>query len=253
MNAERGTMNLHRSSLNVCRLSFVPPLLSIDSVSKSFGDQAAVRDLSFTVEPGEIFGLLGPNGAGKTTTLRMVLDLFKPDSGTIEVFGGPIDEHKKDRIGYMPEERGLYDDLKLTDCLHYLGTLKGLGRRQAKTRVEAALKRFDLWDHRKKKVEKLSRGMAQKAQIIAATLHDPDLLIVDEPFANLDPVNVELVKTTLRESGFSSTACHPPCSVPPSPFDTTFPLSIPAKSNIHSRDARRVCGRGPDRTRRAPC
>ena len=199
MNAERGTMNLHRSSLIVYRLSFVPPLLLIDSVSKSFGDQAAVRDLSFTVEPGEIFGLLGPNGAGKTTTLRMVLDLFKPDSGTIEVFGGPIDEHKKDRIGYMPEERGLYDDLKLADCLHYLGTLKGLSRREAKTRVEAALKRFDLWDHRKKKVEKLSRGMAQKAQIIAATLHDPDLLIVDEPFANLDPVNVELVKTTLDE------------------------------------------------------
>jgi ABC-2 type transport system ATP-binding protein len=177
----------------------VPALLSLNAVSKSFGGRVAVRDLSFAVQPGEIFGLLGPNGAGKTTTIRMALDLFKPDSGTIEVFGGPMDDGKKDRIGYMPEERGLYDDMKLADCLGYLGTLKGLSRREAGARVEAALKRFDLWDHRKKKIEKLSRGMAQKAQIIAATLHDPDLLIVDEPFANLDPVNIDLVKTLLME------------------------------------------------------
>lgn len=175
------------------------PLLSLNSISKSFGSQVAVRDLSFTVEPGEIFGLLGPNGAGKTTTIRLALDLFKPDSGTIDVFGGPLNEHKKDRIGYMPEERGLYDDLKLQDCLHYLGQLKGLQRLEVKTRVAAALKRLDLWDHRQKKIEKLSRGMAQKAQIIAATLHEPDLLIVDEPFANLDPVNIDLVKSILLE------------------------------------------------------
>jgi len=177
----------------------MPPILSLNSVSKSFGKQTAVRDLSFTVEPGEIFGLLGPNGAGKTTTIRLILDLFKPDSGTIEVFGGPMDERKKDRLGYMPEERGLYDDMKLFDCLRYMGMLKGLSRGEAKTRIEAALKRLDLWDGRNKKIEKLSRGMAQKAQITAATLHDPDLLIVDEPFANLDPVNVELVKTILLE------------------------------------------------------
>ncbi len=177
----------------------MPPLLSINAVSKSFANQTAVRDLSFTVEPGEIFGLLGPNGAGKTTTIRMMLDLFRPDSGTIEVFGGPIDDRKKDRIGYMPEERGLYDDMKLIDCLNYLGRLKGLSRVEAKARVEAALQRFELWDHRKKKIEKLSRGMTQKAQIIAATLHDPDLLIVDEPFASLDPVNIDLVKTLLLE------------------------------------------------------
>ncbi|HKZ69939.1 MAG TPA: ATP-binding cassette domain-containing protein, partial [Anaerolineales bacterium] len=177
----------------------MPPILSLNSVSKSFGKQTAVHDLSFTVEPGEIFGLLGPNGAGKTTTIRLILDLFKPDSGTIEVFGGPMDERKKDRLGYMPEERGLYDDMKLFDCLRYMGMLKGLSRGEAKTRIEAALKRLDLWDGRNKKIEKLSRGMAQKAQITAATLHDPDLLIVDEPFANLDPVNVELVKTILLE------------------------------------------------------
>jgi ABC-2 type transport system ATP-binding protein len=177
----------------------MPPILSLNSVSKSFGKQTAVRDLSFTVEPGEIFGLLGPNGAGKTTTIRLILDLFKPDSGTVEVFGGPMDERKKDRLGYMPEERGLYDDMKLFDCLRYIGMLKGLSRGEANARIEAALKRLDLWDGRHKKIEKLSRGMAQKAQITAATLHDPDLLIVDEPFANLDPVNVELVKTILLE------------------------------------------------------
>lgn len=158
-----------------------------------------MRELSFAVEPGEIFGLLGPNGAGKTTTIRMALDLFKPDSGTIDVFGGPMDEAKKDRIGYMPEERGLYEDMTLVDCLHYLGQLKSLSHKETQTRTEAALKRMDLWEHRKKKIEKLSRGMTQKAQVIAATLHDPDLLIVDEPFANLDPVNIELVKSILLD------------------------------------------------------
>jgi ABC-2 type transport system ATP-binding protein len=174
-------------------------LLALHSITKTFGSQVAVQDLSFSVEPGEIFGLLGPNGAGKTTTIRMALDLFRPDTGTVEIFGGPIDDHKKNRIGYMPEERGLYDDMELQDCLTYLGQLKGLSRSEAHTRVEAALKRLDLWDHRKKKIEKLSRGMAQKAQIIAATVHTPDLLIVDEPFANLDPVNIDLVKQILLE------------------------------------------------------
>lgn len=174
-------------------------LLALHSISKNFGTQAAVQDLSFSVEPGEIFGLLGPNGAGKTTTIRIALDLFKPDGGQVEVFGGPIDDHKKDRIGYMPEERGLYDDMELQDCLSYLGQLKGLSRSDTHQRVETALKRLELWDHRKKKIEKLSRGMAQKAQIIAATLHAPDLLIVDEPFANLDPVNIDLVKQILLE------------------------------------------------------
>jgi ABC-2 type transport system ATP-binding protein len=174
-------------------------ILALQSVSKSFGAQKAVQDLSFSVEPGEIFGLLGPNGAGKTTTIRMALDLFKPDSGIIEVFGGPLDSAKQDRIGYMPEERGLYEDMRLQDCLLYLGQLKGLGRADAHARTAAALKRLDLWDHRQKKIDKLSRGMTQKAQVIAATLHEPDLLIVDEPFANLDPVNIELVRGILLE------------------------------------------------------
>jgi ABC-2 type transport system ATP-binding protein len=155
--------------------------------------------LSFTVEPGEIFGLLGPNGAGKTTTIRMALDLFKPDSGAIEIFGGPLDERKKDRIGYMPETRGLYEDMELLDCIVFLATLKGLGRKEARARAQGALTKMELWDDRKKKVGKFSRGMTQKAQIIVATLHDPDLLIVDEPFANLDPVNVDLAKSILLD------------------------------------------------------
>jgi len=177
----------------------VASLLSVNSVTKTFDKRVVVRDLSFTVEPGEIFGLLGPNGAGKTTTIRMALDLFKPDSGAIEVFGGPMDDRKKDRIGYMPEERGLYGHMKLAECLEYMGALKGLPAKEARLRVEAALKRLNLWEHRKKKIEKLSRGMAQKAQIIAATLHDPDLLIVDGPFANLDPMNIGLIKHILLE------------------------------------------------------
>ncbi|MGB8647927.1 MAG: ATP-binding cassette domain-containing protein [Anaerolineae bacterium] len=172
--------------------------LSIASISKTFGTKTAVADLSFTVESGEIFGLLGPNGAGKTTTLRMILGLLKPDVGEIQIFGKSIDEHNRDRIGYMPEERGLYNGMRLIDCLVYLGTLKNLSRSQALIRAERDLKEFDLWQDRRKKIGQLSRGMLQKAQIIAATLHEPALLIVDEPFANLDPINVQFMQNKLR-------------------------------------------------------
>ena len=174
------------------------PNLTLTSVSKTFGKKPAVADLSFQVEPGEIVGLLGPNGAGKTTTLRMALDLIKPDAGTIEVFGGRLSERHKDRLGYMPEHAGLYADMRLRECLVYLGTLKSLSAREARDRADAELKRLDLYDDRKKKLHQLSRGMYQKAQIIAATLHDPDLLMVDEPFANLDPINAQVIKETLR-------------------------------------------------------
>ena len=176
----------------------MPPNLSLTSVSKTFGKKPAVVDLSFQVEPGEIVGLLGPNGAGKTTTLRMALDLIKPDTGTIEVFGGRLTEKHKDRLGYMPEHAGLYAEMRLHACLVYLATLKSLSPREARARADAELKRLGLYDDRKKKLDQLSRGMYQKAQIIAATLHAPDLLIVDEPFANLDPVNAQLIKDTLR-------------------------------------------------------
>ena len=174
-------------------------LVAVQNLRKSFGQKLAVVDVSFEVRPGEVFGLLGPNGAGKTTTIRMILDIFKPDAGTIEVLGGPLTPARKDRIGYMPEERGLYPYMRVLDCLVYLGTLKGLSRPQARQRAEAYLERLELTDQRRVKIETLSRGMTQKVQIIAAVLHTPDLLIIDEPFANLDPVNIQLVRDIILE------------------------------------------------------
>jgi ABC-2 type transport system ATP-binding protein len=175
------------------------PAIEISHLTKSFGAVKAVDDISFSVEKGELFGLLGPNGAGKTTGLRCMLDIFKPDSGSVSILGGPMTEAKKDKIGYMPEERGLYQDIPLERCLAYLGSLKGLSHTDVKQRSEGYLERFDLAAHRHKKVKELSKGMQQKAQIIATLLHQPELLIVDEPFSGLDPVNTQMVKDLLRE------------------------------------------------------
>jgi len=173
--------------------------VSVSHVHKAFGDVQAVADVSFEVGPGEIFGLLGPNGAGKTTTIRMMLDIFRPDGGEVSVFGGALDEAKKNRIGYLPEERGLYTDLKLEPTLVFLATLKGLDEATARRRLVDWLQRFDLYEHRHKKVQELSRGMQQKAQLIATLLHEPDLIVVDEPFSGLDPVNTRLVKEMMEE------------------------------------------------------
>jgi ABC-2 type transport system ATP-binding protein len=173
--------------------------VSVVSVRKNFGAVTAVQDVSFEVGPGEIFGLLGPNGAGKTTTIRMMLDIFRPDAGEISIFGGGMDEAKKRRIGYMPEERGLYKDHKLDQTLLFLARLKGLDEAIAKERLDGWLKRLDLYDHKKKKVRELSKGMQQKAQLIATLVHDPDLIVIDEPFAGLDPVNTRLVKEIIEE------------------------------------------------------
>jgi ABC-2 type transport system ATP-binding protein len=173
--------------------------VTISHVRKFFGDVQAVRDVGFEVYPGEIFGLLGPNGAGKTTTLRMMMDIFKPDAGDITLFGGSMTEEKKNRIGYLPEERGLYQDLKLEAVLVYLATLKGMDENTAHQELETWLKRLDLYEHREKKVQELSKGMQQKAQIIATLVHDPDLIVVDEPFSGLDPVNTRLVKEIIEE------------------------------------------------------
>ncbi len=173
--------------------------VTISHVSKSFGPVKAVKDVSFEVYPGEIFGLLGPNGAGKTTTIRVMMDIFRPDGGEVTLFGGKMTEAAKRRIGYLPEERGLYKDLKLEPTLIYLATLKGLDEASAHQRLEIWLKRFDLYEHRQKKVQELSKGMQQKAQLIATLLHEPDLIIVDEPFSGLDPVNTRLVKDIIEE------------------------------------------------------
>jgi ABC-2 type transport system ATP-binding protein len=173
--------------------------LIVNQVSKSFGETRAVDHLSFEVQAGEIFAMLGPNGAGKTTTIRMVLDILRPDSGQIQVFGEEINQAAKDRIGYLPEERGLYRDIVVLDCLAYLGSLKGVNSRDAKARAAELLIRVGLEDAMSKKVSALSRGMQQKAQFAATILHRPDLVIIDEPFSGLDPVNTLLIKELMYE------------------------------------------------------
>jgi len=175
------------------------PAIEISHLSKAFVAVQAVDDVSFTVETGELFGLLGPNGAGKTTTIRLILDIFKPDQGQIAVLGGPMDETKKDRIGYMPEERGLYQDIPLERVLVYLATLKNVPPNEARLRAGEYLERFDLVAYRSRKIKELSKGMQQKAQIIATILHQPELLIIDEPFSGLDPVNTQMVKELLLD------------------------------------------------------
>jgi len=173
--------------------------VEIKNLAKAFGSTHAVEDVSFAIQRGEIFGLLGPNGAGKTTTIRMMLNIFMPDQGTISILDGPMTEEKKARIGYMPEERGLYQDVSLQNCLLYLASLKGIPEKEARSRLKVYLERFDLAQHKDKKINELSKGMQQKAQIINTILHRPELIVVDEPFAALDPVNVQLIKDLMRE------------------------------------------------------
>jgi ABC-2 type transport system ATP-binding protein len=173
--------------------------IEVEHVAKSFGEVRAVEDASFIVEEGQIFGLLGPNGAGKTTAIRLMLDLFRPDKGKVSVLGGPMTEDKKNRIGYMPEERGLYQDITVDRCLSYLASLKGLPAVTTRERLDDLLERFDLAAHKTKKIKELSKGMQQKAQLINTVVHSPELVIIDEPFTALDPINMQLVKDLIRE------------------------------------------------------
>ena len=173
--------------------------VEVSNIAKSFGETQAVADVSFGVERGEVFGLLGPNGAGKTTTIRLMLDIFKPDHGTVSVLGGSMTEEKKDHVGYMPEERGLYQDVPLERCLTYLASLKGVPAGEIRKRLSVLLERFDLAQHKTKKIKELSKGMQQKAQIINTIVHRPELVIIDEPFTSLDPVNTLMVKDLIRE------------------------------------------------------
>ncbi len=168
--------------------------LRVEGVSKTFESVRAVDDVSFSVGRGEILGFLGPNGAGKTTTIRMILGIFHPDSGTIRCsLDGEAHHAPKERTGYLPEERGLYSDAKVLDLLVYFGELKGLARAEARDRAREWLERFDLLDWASMKVEKLSKGMQQKIQFTASILHRPDLVVLDEPFSGLDPVNQNLL------------------------------------------------------------
>jgi len=171
----------------------------VNQIAKSFGDTKAVKDVSFSVRPGEIFGLLGPNGSGKTTSIRIILDIYQPEHGEITILGGPMTEEKLNHIGYLPEERGLYQDVEVARNLTYLATLKNMTKEQIDQKLPAWLERFDLSEHQKKKTKELSKGMQQKAQLIAALIHDPEIIIIDEPFSALDPVNTQLVKDLLIE------------------------------------------------------
>ena len=168
-------------------------------VSKSYGDFVAVDGLSFSIQPGGIYGLLGPNGAGKTSTLRMMIGIIVPDSGQISIFGEPLNRAHKDRFGYLPEERGLYRKMKVLEHLTFLGQLKGLTGAEATRRAQSWCERFELAAWTGKKVEELSKGMQQKVQFIGAILHDPRLIIMDEPFAGLDPANAVALKDVLLE------------------------------------------------------
>ena len=171
----------------------------VQQVSKSYGNFQAVRDVSFDVNRGEIFALLGPNGAGKSTTIRMILDIIRPDSGRIEVLGGTLDEQRKDRIGYLPEERGLYKSAQVLEMMTYLGRLKGLSGAEANKRAMRMLEHLGLAEVAKKKVSELSKGMQQKVQFGVTVMHDPELMIIDEPFSGLDPVNRLVIRDLLFE------------------------------------------------------
>ena len=173
--------------------------LKAENVSKRFGDFAAVENLSFEVMPGRVFGFLGPNGAGKTTTIRMIVGITAPDEGHIDLFGERMSSRLQDRIGYLPEERGLYKKMKLVDQLSYFAALKGVPRRTASERIDSWLERMGLAEWKNKKTTDLSKGMQQKIQFISTVVHDPDLLILDEPFSGLDPINVEFMIEVLAE------------------------------------------------------
>jgi ABC-2 type transport system ATP-binding protein len=173
--------------------------LEIEDITKRFGDFYAVKDLSLKIPQQTIFGLLGPNGAGKTTTIRMVMNIIIPDKGSIRVLDKKMDEAMKERIGYLPEDRGLYPKMKVGEHLYFLSELKGLRGQDARKRIDFWLERFDLTDWKLKKVEELSRGMQQKIQFIATVIHDPELIILDEPFSGLDPVNTKLFKDIMLE------------------------------------------------------
>ena len=175
------------------------PTVSINNVTKRFGDFTAVDNLTMAVRPGRIYGLLGPNGAGKTTTIRMVVNITAPDSGRIELFGQRITPELQDRIGYLPEERGLYKKMKVVDQLRFFAELKGVSRDQREERIDEWLARVKLSEWKNKSTSQLSKGMQQKIQFLAAILHEPDLLILDEPFSGLDPISVDLLIEIILE------------------------------------------------------
>ena len=180
------------------------PAVEVQHLYKSYTGKEAVKDISFSVEPGELLGIIGPNGAGKSTTIKIILDFMKPDSGEVALFSQPMSEEIKNRIGYLPEAKGLYKDLTVIDCILYLASLKGLNKTTAKKRADELLQHTGMLDSKKKKIKHLSKGMGQMIQFIVTIIHEPELLIMDEPFSGLDPVNTELMKnmvSNMRDEG----------------------------------------------------
>jgi ABC-2 type transport system ATP-binding protein len=173
--------------------------IRVADVTKRFGDFTAVEDLSFDVYAGRVFGFLGPNGAGKTTTIRMIVGITAPDEGTIQLRNETISYRVQNRIGYLPEERGLYKKMRVVDQLRYFAALKGVDRTEADKRIDEWLGRMQLSAWKKKRTADLSKGMQQKIQFIATVLHDPEVLILDEPFSGLDPINVEFLMNVIDE------------------------------------------------------
>ncbi len=178
--------------------------ITVNHLFKSYADKTAVNDLTFSVDPGEIVGLIGPNGAGKSSTIKIILDFMKPDSGEVKIFGHDMNEASKNQIGYLPEERGLYKKLSAIDLIIYLASLKGMDKALAQKKANVLLKQTDMLESKKKKIKHMSKGMGQIIQFIVTIIHDPMLLIMDEPFSGLDPVNTELMKNivgNLRNEG----------------------------------------------------
>lgn len=181
-------------------------MLDVQNISKSFGSTKAVTDLSFSATPGAVFGLLGPNGAGKTTTIRMILDILRPDRGKVLWRDKEVDADIRHTFGYLPEERGLYPDMKVADQLLYFGQVHGMPVPDAKARIGELSKSFELTENLGKKPNELSKGNQQKVQFIAAILHRPPLLVLDEPFSGFDPINVEILKGAIRDLTRAGTA-----------------------------------------------
>jgi ABC-2 type transport system ATP-binding protein len=179
-------------------------VVEVNDLSKSYADVNAVNDLTFSVSSGEILGLIGPNGAGKSSTIKIILDFMKPDSGEVRIFGQQMNEALKDRIGYLPEERGLYKRLTAIDLILYLASLKGMDKATAEEKANILLEKTGMLEHKKKKNKEMSRGMGQLIQFIVTVIHDPELVILDEPFSGLDPVRTETVQNiigNLRDEG----------------------------------------------------
>ncbi len=173
--------------------------VEVNHLYKSYTGKRAVEDLSFSVNPGEILGLIGPNGAGKSSTIKIILDFMKPDSGEVKIFGQQMDEACKNQIGYLPEEKGLYKKLTAIDLILYFASLKGMDKSSAKEKADVLLRRTGMFESRKKKIKEMSKGMGQVIQFIVTIIHDPKLIIMDEPFSGLDPVNTELMKNIVSD------------------------------------------------------